>query len=102
MITAIVLIALLLTVTFALGRWMQRAARRYGEGRTAALRRQGWERVTTQHCRTIGRDRYDTCPLVVIETRQRWQRVRSAVDPLPAARPAREPRPLPSQRPRVR
>jgi hypothetical protein len=96
--------ALLAVTAYALGRWAMRAGQRFGEGRADALRRQGWEQMPVQHCRTIGRDRYDTCPLVVIETRMRWQRVRPAENPPPSSRPAREPppRPLPSQRPRMR
>jgi hypothetical protein len=96
--------ALLAVAAYALGRWAMRAGQRFGKGRADAMRRHGWEKVPVQHCRTIGRDRYDTCPLVVIETRRQWQRVRPPADPLPVTRPMREPVPrsLPAQRPRVR
>jgi hypothetical protein len=104
MLGIVLLLGLLLIAAALFVRWVKRAGRRYGEGRVAALRESGWEKVPVRHCRTINRNRFDSCPLVVIETKMRWRRVPPVANPLPASRPAREPppRPLPSQRPRVR
>ena len=102
MLGIVLLLGLLLLAAALFVRWAKRAGRRYGEGRVAALRESGWEKVPVQHCRTINRNRFDSCPLVVIETEMRWRRVPGIGNPPPVSRPAREPtpRPLPSQRPR--
>ena len=104
MLGIVLLLGLLLLAATLFVRWAKRAGRRYGEGRVAALRKSGWEKVPVRHCQTINRDRYDSCPLVVVETEMRWRRIAEVRHPSPASRPARAPtpRPLPSQRPRVR
>lgn len=56
---------------------LARVARRYGKARVAALNRNGWE-IVPGHCVTINGPRYLDCPLMIIETRARWEKVRAA------------------------
>jgi hypothetical protein len=65
---------------------LARCARRYGKARVAALNRDGWEKVPG-HCVTVDGPRYPDCPLTIIETAARWERVRAAeIRPSPPRR----------------
>lgn len=80
------LTALLIAVAVAVVVVLARCARRYGKARVAALNRDGWE-IVPGHCFTIDGPRYPDCPVTIVKTQARWEKVRAAeIRPSPPRR----------------